>query len=193
MPEPTTGQEPKPEGQEPTGNTTGQAGTGGQEPKVFDEAYVKQLRAENAQWRKEAQEAKAKVTTFEQERMSEAERLQAQTKAAQEAAAAASQRLQQALADAAISRVAAKEGVDPELLAKLVTVEFDADGQPQGLEASVAAVLNKYPQLKPAAPVPGATNPGRGPRKLTRADIEKMTPAEINARWDDVQQALQGG
>lgn len=192
MPEQTTGQEPTPAGQVPPDLNTAAADTKG-EPKVFDEAYVKTLRAENAQWRKQAQEAAAKVTTFEQERMSEAEKLQAQTKAAQEAAAAASQRLQQALADAAISRAAAKEGVDPELLGKLVTVEFDADGAPVGLEANVAAVLNKYPQLKPAAPVPGATNPGRGPRKLTLEDIKKMSPEEINSRWTEVQATLAGG
>lgn len=192
MPETTTGQAPTPDGQEPTGNNTPPAKDGGQEPKVFDEAYVKQLRTEAAQWRKEAQDAKSKVQTFEQERMSEAERLQAQTKAAQEAAATASQRLQQALADAAISRAAAAQGVDPELLSKLVTVELDDTGAPVGLEAAVAAVLNKYPQLKPTAPVPGATNPSRE-RKLTIADIQKMTPEQINARWGEVQAVLAGG
>ena len=192
MPETTTGQEPKPDGQEPTGNNTVPAKVDGQEPKIFSEDYVKTLRAENAQWRKQAQEAAAKVQTFEQERMSEAERLQAQTKAAQETAAAAQSKLQQALADAAISRVAAKEGIDPELLSKLVTVELDDTGAPVGLEAAVVAVLNKYPQLKPAAAVPGATNPSRE-RKLTIADIQKMTPEQINARWGEVQAVLAGG
>lgn len=192
MPETTTGQEPTPAGQVPPDLNTATPGTNGQEPKVFDEAYVKQLRTEAAQWRKEAQEAKSKVQTFEQERMSEAERLQAQTKAAQETAAAAQTKLQQALADAAISRVAAKEGIDPELLSKLVTVELDDTGAPVGLEAAVVAVLNKYPQLKPAAAVPGATNPSRE-RKLTIADIQKMTPEQINARWGEVQAVLAGG
>lgn len=141
---------------------------------------------------KELKAVKAKLSGYETERMTESERLQAQTKAAQEAAATASQRLQQALADAAISRAAAAQGVDPELLSKLVTVELDDTGAPVGLEAAVAAVLNKYPQLKPTAPVPGATNPSRE-RKLTIADIQKMTPEQINARWGEVQAVLAGG
>lgn len=192
MPEPTTGQAPTPDGQEPAGNTTAPAKVDGQEPKTFDEAYVKQLRAENAQWRKQAQEAAAKVTSFEQERMSEAERLQAQAKEAQEAAQRARTELQQARAEVAISRAAAALGVDPRKLAKLVTVEFDADGQPVNVDAAAAAVLNEWPELKQPAPVPGATNPGRA-AKLTIADIQKMTPEQINARWGEVQAVLAGG
>jgi hypothetical protein len=136
-----------------------------------------------------------KLSAYETERMSEAEKLQAAAKSAQEQAAAAQAELRRAKADAALARVAAKEGVDPELLAKLVTVEFDDMGAPVGLEAAAAAVLNQYPQLKPqmVAATPGATNPGRKPRALTVEDIKRMTPAEINSRWDEVQQVLQGG
>jgi hypothetical protein len=194
MPETTTGQEPTTGGQEPTVNNTAPAKADGQEPKVFDEAYVKQLRAEAAKYRKEAQEAAAKVSAFEQQQMSEAEKLQATTKAAQDAANAARSELQAARAQVAIAQAAATHGVNPAKLARLVTVEFDADGQPVGVEAAVAAVLNEWPELKPAAaaPTPGATNPPRA-AKLTLDQIKKMTPAEINERWEEVRAVLAGG
>ena len=66
-----------PNGQAPEGNEGGQAPP---EPKVFDEEYVKSLRAEAAKYRKEAQAAAAKVATFETERMTEAERLRRRQK-----------------------------------------------------------------------------------------------------------------
>ena len=187
------GQDPTPNGQDPAGLNPPPAKVDGQDPKTFDEAYVKQLRAENAQWRKQAQEAAAKVQTFEQQQMSEAERLQAQAKEAQEAAQRARTELQQARAEVAVARAAASLGVDPRKLSKLMTVEFDADGQPVNVDAAAAAVLNEWPELKPAQPVPGATNPGRGPRKLTLEDIKKMSPEEINSRWTEVQATLAGG
>lgn len=187
------GQDPTPAGQAPPENNTAPAKVEGQDPKTFDEAYVKQLRQEAAQWRKEAQDAKAKVQTFEQQQMSEAERLQAQAKEAQEAAQRARTELQQARAEVAVARAAASLGVDPRKLAKLVTVEFDADGQPVNVDQAAAAVLNEWPELKTPAAVPGATNPGRSPRKLTLEDIKKMSPEEINSRWPEVQATLAGG
>lgn len=188
-----SGQEPTPNGQEPAGNNTPPAKGNEQDSKTFDEAYVKELRTEAAKYRKEAQDAKAKITAFEQEKMSEAERLQATAKAAQEAAAAARQELQQARAQVAIAQAAATHGISPAKLAKLVQVDFDDAGQPVGVEAAVAAVLAEWPELKPVAATPGATNPTRQPRKLTIEDVKRMTPAEINSRWDEVQVTLAGG
>lgn len=142
----------------------------------------------------ELKAAKAKLSGYETERMSEAEKLQAAAKSAQEQAAAAQAELRRAKADAALARVAAKEGVDPELLAKLVTVEFDDMGAPVGLEAAAAAVLNQYPQLKPqtVAATLGTTNPART-AKLTMVDVKKMSPDEINSRWDEVKAAMAAG
>lgn len=189
----TQGQEPTPGGQEPTGLNTAPGGGNGQEPETFSRDYVQQLRKEAAQYRKAAQDAAAKVATFEAQQMSEAERLQAQAKAAQEAAQAARQELQAARAEVAISRAAATLGVDPRKLAKLVVVEFDADGQPVNVDAAAAAVLNEWPELKAGTVTAAPTNPSRKPRTLTVEDIKRMTPAEINSRWDEVQQTLQGG
>lgn len=136
---------------------------------------------------------RAKLTGFEQAQMTETERLRSQAEQAKAEAQAATERARKAMADAAISRAAAQQGIDPALLARLVDVEFDADGMPVNVEANVGAVLAKYPQLKPAtATGVAATNPARV-QKLTMDDIRRMTPDQINARWDEVQIVMAGG
>lgn len=160
----------------------------------FDAAYVKSLRAEAAKYRKEAQAAQAKVAEFQAQQMTETERLQAAAKAAQEQAQAAQVELRKARADAALAREAGKHGLDPGLLAKLVELEFDDSGTPTNVTGAVEAVFKTYPQLKPQAITqPGATNPGRLPPKLTMADIKRMTPDQINARWEEVSAVLEAG
>lgn len=176
------------DGQAPVSGEGGQAPT---QSEVFDAEYVKQLRAEAAKWRTEAQAAKVKVTEFEKAQMTEAEKLQAQAKAAQEAAEAAQAELRRARAEAAVARVAGKVGVDPNLVLRLVDVEYDAQGQPVNVDKAVEAVLATYPQLKPATVALGATNPGRT-SKLTMDDVRKMTEAEINARWAEVEAVMSG-
>lgn len=157
----------------------------------FDGEYVRALRKEAAQYRTQNKELAAKVAGFEAERQTEAERLAAQTKVAQEAAAAAQAELRKARVDAALARAAAKVGVDVNLVSRLVDVELDADGQPLGVEAALSKVLDAYPQLKPQVVSPGATNPSRGSgSKLTMEDVKKMTPEQINARWDEVKVAM---
>jgi hypothetical protein len=56
-------------------------------PKTFDADYVKQLRAENAKWRVEAQQAREKAEEYEEAQKSEIEK--AQSKAEKEAKRAA--------------------------------------------------------------------------------------------------------
>lgn len=61
------------------------------EPKVFDEDYVKKLRAENAKWRTEAQansEAAGKLAEIEAAKLSDIERAQAAAEADRTARAA---------------------------------------------------------------------------------------------------------
>jgi len=73
-----------------------------------------------------------------------------------------------------------------------VEPEYDAEGKPVNVGAAVAAVLEAYPQLKPQAQTGNATNPGRV-AKLTVEEIKKMTPEQVNARWDEVQAAMKAG
>lgn len=139
---------------------------------------------------------KAKLTDYEQAQMTEAQRLAAQAAQAQAAAEAAQMELRRARAEAAIAREAAKTGVDPALLTKLVhdSVEYDTSGKPTNIDAAVAAALQQWPHLKPApaAPPVGASNPGRT-NKLTIEDVKRMSPDQINNRWDEVQIVLAGG
>ncbi len=182
--EETTGQEPVSE-------------SGGQGPKdegtrqeTFDAAYVKQLRDEAASWRRKVKDLEGKVTGFEQEKMTETEKAKAQADAAQAEAKAAQEALRKARADAAIAREAAKQGADADLLGKLVSVEFDDDGQPTGVDVAISDLLTKHPYLKAGSAVSlSATNPQRK-SALTMADIAKMSEAEINARWTEVEATL---
>jgi hypothetical protein len=84
-------QEDTQEGQEPTPAT---ATDEGEKPgKTFDEGYVKQLRAEAAQHRREAQEARAKVQEYESANQSEVEKLTSKLAKAEERANTAEGRL----------------------------------------------------------------------------------------------------
>lgn len=193
MSETITGQEPTPGGQVSPDLNTAAGKENSQEPSTFSADYVKELRAEAAKNRKEAQEAKAKIAAFETQQMSEAEKLQAAAKSAQEQAQAARLELQQARAEVAIARAAQAAGVNPAKLAKLVKVDFDEAGQPVGVEKAVADVLAEWPELKPSATVTsGAMNPQRQ-AKLTMEQIKKMSPDEINSRWDEVKAAMAAG
>lgn len=162
------------------------------EAEKFDAEYVKSLRKESAQYRTQAKELAAKVATYEAEKLSETERLQAQAQAANAEAQAAREQLKRALYDAALAREAARAGVDPNLLTRLVEPEYDAEGKPVNVGAAVTAVLDAYPQLKPQATPSGATNPGRV-AKLTVEEIKKMNADQINARWPEVEAAMKAG
>jgi hypothetical protein len=66
-------------------------------------------------------------------------------------------------------------------------------------QVDLAKLQILHPALFTPAPTAPAIQPtngaagGRGARALTRADVEKMTPAEISARWQDVEQILRQG
>lgn len=184
MAEEQTGQEPAetPEGQEP----------GGGKQETFDAAYVKQLRDEAASWRRKVKDLEGKVTNFEAEKMTEAEQLKARAETAAKEAEEARAALRKARAEAAISRAATKSGADPDLIAGLVQVDFDDDGNPKGVDAAITDLLTKYPYLKANAVSLSSTNPQRKPT-LTRADVERMTPQQINERWDEVQEVMRAG
>ena len=159
-------------------------------PKTFDEEYVRTLRSENAGYRKKLRDLEAKVSGFEQERMTETERLQTQAKAATEAAEAAKAELRKARVESEVAKSAAKLGIDYKLALKVAEVETDDDGNPVNVEATLTALLAEYPQLRPVASA-AIANPSRE-RKLTVDDVKKMSPDEINRRWDEVKAAMGG-
>ena len=92
----------------------------------------------------------------------------------------------------AVQAASAKLGiVDAEVALALIrgTIEFDNDGKPQGVEAALSKLLADKPYLK-AGTSTSPTNPPRQGTTLTKADIEKMTPEQINENWEAVQAAL---
>lgn len=92
----------------------------------------------------------------------------------------------------AVQAASAKLGiVDAEVALALIrgTIEFDNDGKPQGVEAALNKLLADKPYLK-AGTSTSPTNPPRQGATLTKADIEKMTPEQINENWEAVQAAL---
>jgi hypothetical protein len=138
------------EGQEPDATSSTEEG---QEPrKTFDESHVKQLRAENARWRKEAQEAKAKAEEYENANASEIEKANKRAERAEQEAAANR---------AALTRyeVANEKQVPPE------AVDLLTGTTREELEAQADKILTF---AKASAPVPefdgGAREPAPEPK-----------------------------
>jgi hypothetical protein len=63
------------------------------EPQTFDKEYVKQLRAENAKWRVEAQQAREKAEEYEEAQKSEIEKTQSKAEKAEARATQAEAKL----------------------------------------------------------------------------------------------------
>lgn len=135
--------------------------------------------------------------------MTDLEKAQAATKALEAEREAARAEARQARAEVAISREAAKAGLPADFAIRLLRgdVTFDDNGQPVDVDKSVADLVKEYPQMVgggtgAATPTGGtAANPGRARTgaTLTKADIEKMSSTEVNARWEEVQAVLKKG
>lgn len=191
--EPSAGVDSPPAGgQEPQGGGEQQQ----PEPQVFSADYVKGLRGEAAKWRTTVRDLEDKVKGFEQEKMSETERLQAQLAEAQKKASEATATQQQALAQVAIAQEAASVGLSVNLATKLVQVEFDAEGQPVDVKEAIAQLVKDYPQLVNKQPAGSTTSPANPPRgkkgALTREIVENMSVQEVMARKDEIDTWLAG-
>ena len=148
---------------------------------------LKKANAEAAERRKRLQTLEQAEQQRKAAQLSEAEKATAEAERAKSLEA----ELRKTRAGYEIAKAAARLGVPEELAARLVDVEFDEAGQPVNVEAKLTEVLARYPHLRPAA-ASNPANPGRKPT-LTLADIDKMSPQEVNARWDEVQVALRAG
>lgn len=127
----------------------------------------------------------------------EAQKLQAQLADAQKRSQALETKLREQALQLAVQAAAQKVGiVDADVALALVrgSIEFDANGVPQGVEAAVTELARQKPYLRVGASGgSNPTNPARGGQTLTREAITKMTPDEINRNWDAVQAALEKG
>lgn len=132
--------------------------------------------------------------------LSEVDRLKkelADSKAAAETAAA--QAKAGRLSGASLAAAARLGFADPEDAQRFLDadkVDWSDDGAPTNVQALLEAVLNAKPYLKASFTQPpdlGQGARGRAGIPLTRDAIAKMTPAEINARWDEVQEVMKKG
>ena len=93
---------------------------------------------------------------------------------------------------AAAARLDFNDPGDAYRLLDLATFKVTEDGDIEGLDAALQKLLADKPYLrKQAASKSSATNPAT-PAQLTIEQIKRMTPAEINARWDEVQKVVAG-
>jgi hypothetical protein len=125
--EPAKGEPEAPEPSKPEANNEPPAS--GDSPKTFDETYVKELRAENAKWRIEAQQRQERLEEYEEQNKSELER-------AQSKAAKAEGKAQEAEAALLRFQIAAEKQVPGEALDLL------SGKTREELEASADKILN---------------------------------------------------
>lgn len=93
---------------------------------------------------------------------------------------------------AAAARLDFNDPADAYRLLDLQALEVTDDGVVKGLEQALQKLLADKPYLrKQAGTKTSATNPA-GASTLTLEQIKRMSPAEINARWDDVQKVIGG-
>ncbi|MET9954218.1 hypothetical protein ABZ135_22080 [Streptomyces sp. NPDC006339] len=167
----------------------------GQQPRMYDAAYVDGLRKEAAQWRtklresEQAQEARftslmdqLKAAGIQLGDKPDAEQLQASLTAAQ------SER-RDALLRAALYETASEHGANPGALRDSVSfLDSIKDIDPTDSAALVAAAkaaLAANPSLSaaPAGPARGGADlsggGGNDPRQLTEDDLSRMTPEQI--------------
>lgn len=178
---------PEDNGQEPTPQEAGN-----QEPATFDTEYVKKLRAEAARYRTERNALEAKVKAFEQEQMTKEELAAQKLKELEEREKVFAAKMRSSGLKAVVA--AAAPGLkltSVEAAMKLLdssAIEYDDDHNPLGVEAALSKLVKDYPFLAGANPASGdKTNPERGGRSaLTLDDVKKMSPDEINARWEEV-------
>lgn len=139
-------------------------------------AIERQRQADDAN-KSELQKANERIAAFEKEKQTWQQ-----------------QRQDQAL-QLAVQATATELGiVDAEVALALVrsNITFDDDGTPQGVKAALTKLLADKPYLKGGTST-SPTNPPRQGATLTKADIEKMTPEQINANWEAVSKALEEG
>lgn len=165
-----------------------------------DDGDIHALRTKAGRLEKELERLKKAEEERQNASLSEVERLKkelAEKSAAIEAAAA--QAKAGRLAGASLAAAARLGFADPEDAQRFLdqdAIEWDDSGVPKNVTALLEAVLKAKPYLKASYTQPpdlGQGNRGRSGVPLTIDQIDRMKPAEINARWDEVQEVLKRG
>lgn len=157
------------------------------------------IKAELARARKEAAKYRTELRKFQdaeearkQASMSAAEKLQAEYEGLQAKYAKAEADRREALIRAAVTAAASNAGfVDVDDAMRLLpTDEIEVDGdRVAGVDGLVAKLVASKPYLTKRQTAPSPTNPS-SPSRLTLEAIKRMSPQEINANWDAVQDVL---
>lgn len=185
-----TGQEPNAEtpGQAPDPPATPEAAStttpedpkDGQEPKVFDEDYVKQLRKEAAQARKDKQALEARVTEFENAKLSAEEKATKERDEALQKAEAAQGQLRKANLLLALGK--SDDVADAKAAAGLITgVEYDDEGEPTNLTERVAAAIESYPILRKGAAKLDPADPANPESRKKTPETQAQALARIQS------------
>jgi hypothetical protein len=148
------GQEPVDDPKDPANN--------GQEPKTFDEAYVKELRAEAARHRKDAADAKKRAGELENEKLTETEKLKKDAEDGRKLGEAATGKLRSAnLRDALAEK--GFSGARAKAVARLLSgVEYDDEDEPKNLDARLKAAESEYGDIAKAGGSTGFDGGTRG-------------------------------
>jgi hypothetical protein len=176
--------------------------------------HAHELREENKRRRLEGQTLQSQLDELqtwksEQERaaLSEEERRQVEFDEAVQAREAAEARAAEMQLQYEVAARASTLGIrDPRDAVRLMdwdALEFNDRGEVSNMDNVLTALLTEKPYLRGTVqaitPPPGGevTPPGGNPSRerqsgsaLTMDDIKQMSPAEINANWDEVQKVL---
>lgn len=173
-------------GQEPVTPEEGTQEVPEPESKTFDDAYVRKLRASEAESRVKARELAERLQRIEDAEKTELEKASSRVEAAEQAAAEAKSRANEAVLRAAVVQEATKQkAVDPDAVLAMIdreAVEVAEDGSVSGTEQVVARLLEAKPYLVASAPGPsgGGIRESEGEmsatewRELARSDPKKF-------------------
>lgn len=163
-------------------------------------AALEATRKENATYRTRLKALEAAEEERKAASLSEQEKRQKVFEEAQKAATEAAAQLQATRLQLAVEKAARKAGiVDEDAAFRLLdtsALERDEAGVPTNVEALLEKLLKERPWLASPPPAAGGSGgssaaPARGRgAALTKEDVARMSSAEINARWDEVQKAL---
>lgn len=122
---------------------------------------------------KQASELAAKVKEFEQAQLNEAERLSAQLQEAKDAA-------RRAESEALRLRIASEIQLPGDLL-EFLTGDDEEEIRERADKLKAATAAANAPRAPQPDPSQGAKPGGQGPSQLSRADLARMSPQEIEA------------